>query len=418
MNVLQNIIKGIKSNLSIFSFEGGMTEDNYKKFAELCIFFSYCCSENFEEEDKLIIKNFLLEEFEKIPADDIFKNSYMTFPIIMPYIFLSKFRKSQLFETSLKIMFNNNMFNFEVPPYRQMEWNFIKHKRGLIDKFTIENSSILTKNIFLCSVNRNVAYSITHSLFYITDFGFSSPDLDIVRLNKLKFQLECLIVKFYKENDLDVILELCINYFSLLPKINLNFQILNIIDDCISRNSFIENQYSEKKFTSKYHSLFVTGLLYALLSKHLNNSTLPIKIKEKLKKAIEQTAFLNGNLKTDSAKNQKIHSSMAFMAWEALVQLNYKEIDKKAYTRYVSSFGHNYFLELEIISNLELLKVRNENNILWDREFSYLKCDVNSIDLLKKEYQNKIESAILFHKNILKKIEIPINKHTVNLQTQ
>ena len=47
MNILQNISNGIKSNLDVFSFEKGITEERYKKFAELSIFFSYCNKDNF-----------------------------------------------------------------------------------------------------------------------------------------------------------------------------------------------------------------------------------------------------------------------------------------------------------------------------------------------------------------------------------
>lgn len=404
MNVLQNIIKGVRSNLLIFSFEKGMTEDRYKRFSELSIFFSYCTLGNSDKENDINIKTFLLEEIKKIPADDIFKNPYMVFHITMPYVFLHKYEKIQLFESSLKIMFENNMFSFEVPPHRQMEWNFIKYKRGLINKLRLYNPSILTKKIFLCSVNREIAYSITHSLFYITDFGFSPLSANLKNLDKLKFQLECLIVKFYKENDLDVVLELCVNYFSLLPQIDLNFNVLNIVDDCITKNSFIEKQYSEKVFTTKYHTLFVIGLLYSLLNNHLNNLNLSINIRKKLSETVSYTIFANDKPKIKNIKKGEIYHSMEFLAWEALIQLNNKKMDKESYTKYVDFFGYNYFLELEIISNLKLLKFRNKNNILWDRELEYLKTDENTKKLLIKEYEQNIELEIKFHENICKNL--------------
>lgn len=410
MNVLQNISNGIKSNLEVFSFENGITEDRYKKFAELSIFFSYCSSDNFGKDNNDSIKKFLLEKIKKIPADDIFKNPYMVFHITMPYVFLRKFEKIHLLESSLKIMFKNNLFSFEVPPHRQMEWNFIKNKMGISNKFRLCNPSILSKNIYVCSVNREIAYAISHSLFYITDFGFCPPPDNLLNIKKLKFQLECLIVKFYKENDLDVVLELSVNYFSLITQIELSFNILSIVDDCITRNSFIEKEYSEKVFIKKYHSLFVIGILFSQLKNHLNNCHLSIDMRKKLEETLNSTVFSDNKIQKEKIKKLDLENSKEFLAWEALLQLKNKEMNKEAYTKYVDSFGVNYLLELEIISNLKLLKNRNENSLLWDREIEYFKLDKKSRQLLIKEYQNNIELEIKFHENRCKDkyIENPI----------
>ncbi|MGO4772694.1 hypothetical protein ACEN2I_13610 [Flavobacterium sp. W22_SRS_FK3] len=414
MNILQNISNGIKSNLEIFSFEDGITEDRYKKFAELSIFFSYCSSDHFGEDNNDIIKNFLLEKIKKIPADDIFKNPYMVFHIAMPYVFLRKFEKIDLFESSLKIMFKNNMFSFEVPPHRQMEWSFIKNKMGLQNKFKLCNPSILTQNIYVSSVNREIAYAISHSLFYITDFGVCPPPDNLLNIEKLKFQLECMIVKFYKENDLDVVLELSVNYFSLITLTELNFKILNIVDDCITKNSFLENKYFEKVFIKKYHSLFVIGILFSQLNNHLNNSSLSIDVRKKLEETLASTVFSGNKIQKEKVKKLDLGNSKEFLAWEALLQLKNKEMNKEVYTEYVDCFGVNYFLELEIISNLKLLKNRNENSLLWDRELEYFKLDKKSKKLLIKEYQNKIELEIKFHENMCKDefIENPITIKT------
>jgi len=410
MNVLQNISNGIKSNLEVFSFENGITEDRYKKFAELSIFFSYCSSDYFGKENNDSIKKFLLEKIEKIPADDIFKNPYMVFHIAMPYVFLRKFEKIPLLESSLKIMLKNKLFSFEVQPHRQMEWNFIKNKMGLSNKFRLSNPSILSKNIYVCSVNRDMAYAISHSLFYITDFGFCSPPDNLLNIKKLKFQLECLIVKFYKENDLDVVLELSVNYFSLITQTELSFNILSIVDDCISRNSFIEKEYSEKAFIKKYHSLFVIGILFSQLYSHLSNSRLSIDVRKKLEEALDSTVFSENKTKKEETKKLDVYNSMEFLAWEALLQLKNKEMNKEAYTNYVDCFGVNCFLEIEIISNLKLLKNRNENSLLWDREIEYFKLNKESKKLLIKQYQNNIELEIKFHENRCKDayIENPI----------
>jgi hypothetical protein len=397
MNILENIGNGIKSNLEVFSFEEGITEDRYKKFAELCIFMNYCSPDHFGPNYNTV-KKYLLEKIKTIPADDIFKNPYMVFHIAMPYVFLRRFEKNDVLESVLKIMFQNKMFSFEVPPHRQMEWNFIKNKMGLSNKIKLCNPSILAKDIYLCALNREIAYAISHSLFYITDFGFAALPENLLNVEKLKFQLECLIVKFYKENDLDVVLELCVNYFSLLPKTELNFNILKIADDCIVRNSFIEKEYSEPVFINKYHSLFVIGILFSQLNNYLDNAVLAMSVKEKLREAIEATVFSQNAVK--QSVNSKLDTRSAeFLAWEALMQLKDKEMNKEGYKKYVSTYGNNSFMELEIISNLKLLKHRNENGLLWDRELEYLKVDKKTQNRLVKEYQNNIESALRFHES-------------------
>jgi hypothetical protein len=404
MNILQNISNGIKSNIDVFSFDEGITEGRYKKFAELSIFFSYCSSDNFGKENNIFVQEFLLEKIKKIPADDLFKNPYMVFHIAMPYIFLSKFEKIPLFEASLNIMFKNKMFSFEVPPHRQIEWNFIKYKKRISNKLVLCSSSVLNQNIYLCSVNREIAYAISHSLFYITDFGFSPPPVNLINIKKLKFQLECLIVKFYKQNDLDVVVELAVNYFSLITLTELNFNILNIVDDCITKNSFIEKEYSQKVFIKKYHTLFVIGILFSQINIHLNNFSLPTEVKKKLRKTVDLTIF-SAN-KIISTKKLNLHSSKEFLAWDALTQFKDKQINCEAYRRYVDSFGINYFLELEIISNLKLLKTRNENSLLWDREMQYFKLDKKSKNRLVTEYQKNIESEISFHEDICNNLDM------------
>ena len=397
MNILENIGNGIMSNLNVFSFEEGITEDRYKKFAELCIFMNYCSPHHFGPNYNTV-KKYLLEKIKTIPADDIFKNPYMVFHIAMPYVFLRRFEKNDLLESALKIMVQNKMFSFEVPPHRQMEWNFIKNKMELSSKIKLGNSSILTSDIYLCAVNREIAYAISHSLFYITDFGFAPPPENLLNVEKLKFQLECLIVKFYKENDLDVVLELCVNYFSLLTQTELNFNILKIADDCIVRNSFIENEYSEPVFIQKYHSLFVIGLLFSQLNNYLSNSVLAIDVKQKLREVVESTVF-SGNAIKESENKKLDNNSVEFLAWEALMQLKEKEMNKEGYNKYISTYGNNSFMEREIISNLKLLKHRNENKMLWDRELEYLKLDRKTQNRLIKEYQHNIESALRFHES-------------------
>jgi hypothetical protein len=397
MNILENIGNGIMSNIDVFSFEEGITEDRYKKFAELCIFMNYCSPDHFGS-NYIMVKNYLLEKIKTIPADDIFKNPYMVFHIAMPYVFLRKFEKNELLESALKIMFQNKMFLFEVPPHRQMEWNFIKSKMGLSNISKVSTTSILNSNVYLCAVNREMAYAISHSLFYITDFGFAPPPKDLLNIEKLKFQLECLIVKFYKENDLDVVLELCVNYFSLVPHTDLNFNILKVADACIQQNSFIDNAYSESVFIQKYHSLFVIGILFSQLSAHVNNPDLKNDIKEKLRVVVEATVFSQNTI--NQTANKKIDdNAVEFLAWEALQQLNNKEMNQEGYKRYIATYGNNKYLELEIISNLKLLKHRNEKKLLWDREFEYLKVDKKTQNRLINEYQNNIESALQFHKS-------------------
>src|SRR5690606_31455638 len=131
---------------------------------------------------------------------------------------------------------------------------------------------------------------------------------------------------------------------------------------------------------------------------YLSNSVLAIDVKQKLREVVESTVF-SGNAIKESENKKLDNNSVEFLAWEALMQLKEKEMNKEGYNKYISTYGNNSFMEREIISNLKLLKHRNENKMLWDRELEYLKLDRKTQNRLIKEYQHNIESALRFHES-------------------
>jgi hypothetical protein len=401
MDLLHLIYKEIDKNLTYFSVKEKVNIDTYKRFTELAVFFELTVDNLTSDTEKntCLLKEHIISEVKSLSPDSILKNVNVSYHIISPYVSIRNHIKIESLEKCLDIVVDNNLFPLETPPHREMEWDYMLYKLGKCSFVKIPNNCILKQDFHLQFIDRELAYAITHALFYTTNFGFANNKPPVKDLGKLKFQLECLIAKFYEENDIDLILELGINYFHLLQFVEIDYNILIIINNCLERTSFIEFEWTKEIINKKYHSFLVLGIFSAVLKTLLISPKVSEAKKTTLKRIIDKTMF-NENKYVKSIKEENLIETMpTIQAWSILKSLKIKNFDKDAYSLYTTKFGKNAYLSEGILSYLQILKQRNELEILWNREFEKLDLNPKAQFILKNDFIVKVNLDIEYLNN-------------------
>ena len=377
MQALPFILKLVAENLSFFSFEGGFTQERFKRFSELAIFYHYASQHPLAKKapENKIIKGHLANKISLLSADDIFRNFYTSYHIIMPYVFIRHFKKVAAHEAALNIICENHFFSPEIPPHRQMEWDYTLYKAGRKETLDYASPSILSHSCFLPFLDRELAYAITHALFYLTDFGFAGTKPPVTEIDKLAHRIAWLVARYCGEKDVDVTLELAIAYLALYPHMknrkqaNILWQeIAALVQGLLEHTAFLyieaENEEAlDSVLQKKYHTLFVLGILETLAQKR--KCTL------------------------DGQAEQKPNSLL--VASQILTALKKKDYPKELYQHYTKHFGRNNFLETEIQCYLNIYLARNQAGILWQQEFSAL----NVTKQQQKSLTTQAEQSIL-----------------------
>ena len=248
-------------------------------------------------------------------------------------------------------------------------------------------------------LDRDLTYAITHTLFYLNDFGFRDNPYKNIDIKLLQFQLECLLIKAYEDLDVDLLLELAINYLSLSEQTNLNYSFLNLVITCLEKTAFISANYDLKTFEEKYHSLFVLGILVANVNHILNNlNTTKNTI---LSSFIQQVNTLSDpNPKSIRSQTTQFEFPQELekehLAWKIIKDLKLKSFTIDEYMLFCERFGSHIYLEKELRFYLNILKKRNNNNILWTKEFQHLKLNTNhnSKEELKIAFNTRIDNYL------------------------
>lgn len=397
MSLLERILNEVAKNLNFFSIENDFNMERYKKFTELSMYFEICSSNELlhKNEQLKLVKDFINEQLNLLTADTMFKNPYLAYHIITPYTHFRKINKIERFEKYLNLICEYEFFPPEVPPHREMEWGFLKYKIGIEQNVKIPKSCILHKKILMTHFDRDHAYALTHALIYASDFGFMKSKPPVKDIAQLKFVLECLMIKFYGEDDIDVLLELGINYFGLFQFEQINCEMLNVIDICLNKDNFIEFDWTTDEVEAKYHSLLLIGILGCQIQMHLQCKNASITKLKKLSTAFENSVF--GKLANEAfgcEKDNTITTMKEYQTWKIISSLSKKDFDIQHYRNYLETFDKNLNLEAEIIYYLRILQKRNEGNYLWEREFEFLKLDEQKQEKLKKEYSTKIIDSL------------------------
>lgn len=390
MNTFRGILKEVSNNLRFYSIEDSITESNYKRFAELAIMFGYAkkYAEKLCPEEEFIIRTFLIQQMKLVSSDRIFKNYYTSYHLILPYISIRDFQKIRYLENCLEIIVNNKMLSSEIPPHRQMEWGHMMQKIGIVNEIEIPENSILNKTIHLQYLSRELTYSITHALFYITDFGNKKSIAAIKNPKKMEFILGTLIAKTALKDDIDLLLELTINYLSLHHLTEIDFDILYLVHNSLCKTNFVEFNLNEEKTIKKYHTLFVLNILCVQLFKISESDKLLTKHQEGIINSI-----LNNENSTfyDEDKNHKFQDS-----WEIINSFKGKNFNFEGIEQYYKKWGYCHHLSSEVVRYICHLEERAKRDIIWERESNKLKLkpiqqqrlNEQLLDLLSKERRN------------------------------
>jgi hypothetical protein len=398
MKLFCNILKEASKNLPFYSIDNGITEHKYKRFAELAIMFDYAkkYAENYCPKEEQIIRMFLIQQMKLVSSDRIFKNYYTAYHLILPYISIREFEKISHLESCLEIIVNNKMISSEIPPHRQMEWNHMMQKIGDIKEIVIPESSILNKTIHLQYISRELTYAITHALFYISDYGNQKPMVIINDAEKLEFILGTLIAKSALENDVDLLLELTINYISLHTLLTIDFDVLYFVYNSLNEVKFIEFNLNEEQTLKKYHTMFVLNLLCIQLKNVLaSKETLTNKQKKLM------NALLEGEISSVIWSKNKRHKFQD--SWEIISALKSKNFKFSSVQQYYKRWEYCPQLSLEVESYINYLEDRTKRGIIWERECTelqlnnsqQLKLDEELLDLLSKEKRNLTLRALV-----------------------
>lgn len=179
--------------------------------------------------------------------------------------------------------FNSDKFNIgERTTYRNMDLRWIEYiyKNSLeLEMDDLIKSSIISSNASALDMTREDQYALTHSLFYISDFGNLKLN-DQIDIDKLNTNINGCIAKNLLTEDLDILGELlissliCDNQNSFYFKIGIEHYINAwnnlgfLYSPSFSKKEFsnlADNARTTYVFKNLYHTYYVGGIFSSLL---------------------------------------------------------------------------------------------------------------------------------------------------------
>lgn len=405
MKLISKLFNELINNIEYFKLSDIFEEDNHKRYTELVIFLYYTNYLPKTKSNSSVrrLNELVNNEINKIKPDFIFRNFHFSFSLLMPYLLIRKQKKTSKLEKCLKVVLSQNFTSIEIPPHRELEISYFKNKIYKDTNINLPSNSILNNAIYLPHLNRELTYSYTHTLFYLIDFGFAEAFPKFLNYERIKFQVECLIIKSYKNGDIDILLELAINYFSLKNVTNINPSVLYIIEAALLKTNFIEFNWGKKKIVNeKYHSFLVLGMLCTLLEFQIKTFSMTTYSK-KLSQIYYKSLLYDYVEKPRKINLDRIEQMKEFKIWDILTSTYSKKIETKVYRDLSKLNTFNEFLVEEILFNMNINLNRNEHNIHWDTEHKLLKLTSNRKLSLKNEYANIINRFTKLLKTDLKK---------------
>lgn len=206
--------------------EGRLTDDGVKAFAELSVVYGYLeqklrlqHTDNFLKNVNLPVwRAFLIRHFEdKIYAETVRKRPAQAFYLLIPYLVLRGVGyRSQYYEESLQQWRRWGYPQaMEVIPYRLLDQQYILWKAGYQTREPnwqqLYRQTVLGRECSSIYLDENATYSITHTLFYLTDFGNHCPPLEKADLQRIVDLVECLLLHYWRLANWDLVAELLTN---------------------------------------------------------------------------------------------------------------------------------------------------------------------------------------------------------------
>lgn len=160
-----------------------------------------------------ILKNIERPDFAQMAR----KRPSITFSFILPYLMMRSIGyRSEYYEDTLKFLDEWAFFrSIEVVPYRVLDLEFMYWKSGYREQdpnwIHLFNQTLLARCKDPLFLDDEAAYSITHTLFYLTDFGNHPLILSNMNSNRMTDIVECLLVHYLRVQNWDILGELLIN---------------------------------------------------------------------------------------------------------------------------------------------------------------------------------------------------------------
>ncbi|PTL39103.1 DUF6895 family protein [Alkalicoccus saliphilus] len=253
--------------------------DGVKAFSELSLLYTYLKKRNhleFEAEISNWQSFFENHLKNKLYAEAVRKRPKEAYHMMFPYLQLrSTGYKSGYYEESHQYMINWGHYDsIELVPFRKMDLEYFLWKsdlQGEPDWIKHFPSTILGRFQSTITLDESAAYSITHTLFYMTDFGNRSLSLSQSDIDEIANVLEALLIHYWRVGHYDLMGELLIN-LTFLEKNN-TYLYRN------ARNAFLNawnedgsipamknkrNESEQSEFSFCYHTTLVGVLLCAV----------------------------------------------------------------------------------------------------------------------------------------------------------
>nr|WP_161515203.1 hypothetical protein [Priestia megaterium] len=251
--------------------------------SELSLVYSYikkCNIINFPNNTDVIF-SFICSQFENpLYAQMPRKNPIDSYPCLVGYLMLrATGYQNPYYEETLEFLKRNGyLYACEEYPYRILERNLLLWRSKYLTQepewYSVYQSSILAEEVNPIYLDDMHVYCITHTLFYLTDFGNRPLRLPNKEIRRIVHLLESLLLHYVRIGNWDLVGELLINLTSLNQNNSIIYSECSTIfqsvwkqDGSVPRNKEIvqlsHTYTNEELFNGHYHSTIV-GIMYCI----------------------------------------------------------------------------------------------------------------------------------------------------------
>jgi hypothetical protein len=150
-------------------------------------------------------------------AETLRKRPTQAFYLLLPYLVLraTGFRASYYEDTVKRLHRWGYLRSIEMVPYRILDRQYFLWKSGYLRRESnwqqLYRNTILGRSRNVVYLDQDAAYSITHTLFYLTDLGSRPPAITVSEVKRVTRIVECLLVHYWRLGNWDLVGELLIN---------------------------------------------------------------------------------------------------------------------------------------------------------------------------------------------------------------
>jgi hypothetical protein len=209
------------------------------------------------------------------------KRPLHSFPYILPYLVMRSTGYKNIFlEETLEVLLSQGFPKVqEVVPFRELDLVYFFNKAQLAQNenmMSVYHRTFMSKMKSIIHIDNESAYSITHTILYLSDFGKSKLTLPATEMKKIQEVLESLAIHFWRLKHWDLLGELlfCLSIIGI-PLESIFHRALTAFYNAHEQDGSItgrQEQHSElltaqlagnreKIFTCNYHTTIVSFFL-------------------------------------------------------------------------------------------------------------------------------------------------------------